>query len=150
MTGFDDKSIFTLGTGNRTIEEFIRILKSYEIEMVVDLRRFPTSKFPHFKKDTLSQSLGEAGFGYYFLREELGGYRRGGFEAYTGTYEYLRGLELLERMAGRLRCAVCCAERLPWRCHRHFIARSLQERGWKVMHIIEEGRVWEDKIPPPE
>jgi uncharacterized protein (DUF488 family) len=111
--------------------------------MVIDVRSFPTSKFPHFKKEALSQSLGEKGLGYIFLGKDLGGYRKGGYEAHTQTHDYLRGMELLERMASRCRCAIFCAERLPWRCHRRFIGRSMQERGWKVLHIIEEGKAWE-------
>ncbi|MBI5967741.1 MAG: DUF488 domain-containing protein [Deltaproteobacteria bacterium] len=143
-----EKIIFTLGTSNRTFAEFVELLRSYDVEMVTDVRSFPTSKFPHFKQETLSQTLGKAGVGYYYLGKELGGYRKGGYEAYTQTYAYLRGLELLERMASRCRCAILCAERLPWRCHRRFIGRSLQERGWQVVHIIDEKRVWEDKRPP--
>lgn len=141
------KIIFTLGTSNRTLEEFVQILRTNSIEMVTDVRSFPTSKFPHFKKEALIESLGEKGLGYYFLGKELGGYRKGGYEAYTQTHDYLRGVELLERLASRCRCAILCAERLPWRCHRRFIGRSMQERGWQVLHIIEEGRIGEAKIP---
>jgi len=142
-----EKIIFTLGTSSRTLEEFVQLLRMNSVEMVTDVRSFPTSKFPHFKKEALSQSLGEEGLGYLFLGKELGGYRKGGYEAYTQTHDYLRGLELLERLASRCRCAILCAERLPWRCHRRFIGRSMQERGWKVLHIIEERRVWEAPIP---
>jgi len=74
----------------------------------------------------------------------LGGYRQGGYEAYTQTYAYLQGMERLERLASRCRCAILCAERHPERCHRRFIAKSLEERGWKVAHIIEENRILED------
>ena len=142
-----EKSIFSLGTSNRRWEEFIRLLRAYGIEMVIDVRSFPTSKFVHFKQESMNPSLAEAGFGYYFLGKELGGYRQGGYEAYTQTLPYLAGMELLERMSSRCRAAILCAERLPWRCHRRFIGRSLQERGWKVTHIIDEERVWEDRIP---
>ena len=141
------KDIFTLGTSNRSWEEFIRLLRAYRIEMVIDVRSFPTSKFVHFKRESMNPSLAEAGFGYYFLGKELGGYRKGGYEVYTQTLPYLAGMELLERMSSRCRSAVLCAERLPWRCHRRFIGRSLQERGWKVTHIIDEERVWEDRVP---
>ena len=140
-----EKIIFTLGSGNRTLEEFLQLLRTNAIEMVIDVRSFPTSKFPHFKKEALSQSLGENGLGYSFLGKDLGGYRKGGYEAYLQTYDFLQGVELLERVAARCRCTILCAERLPWRCHRRFIGRSLQERGWKIVHIIEEGRVWEDR-----
>lgn len=141
------KIIFTVGSSNRSLEEFLQLLRTNAIEMVIDVRSFPTSKFPHFKKEALAQSLGQEGLGYIFLGKDLGGYRKGGYEAYTQTHDYLRGMELLERMASRYRCTIFCAERLPWRCHRRFIGRSMQERGWKVWHIIEEGRVWEAPIP---
>lgn len=115
--------------------------------MAVDVRSFPTSKFAHFKRESMNPSLGEAGFGYSYLGKELGGYRQEGYEAYTQTLPYLVGLELLERMSSRCRSAVLCAERLPWRCHRRFIGRSLQDRGWEVIHIIDEKRVWKDRLP---
>ena len=135
-----EKIIFTVGTSNRSVGEFVQLLRSSEIEIVVDVRSFPTSKFPHFKKEALSQSLGEAGIGYSYLGKELGGYRKGGYEAYMQTDDFLRGVELLERMAVRCRCAILCAERLPWRCHRRFIARRLEDRSWKTVHIIEGGK----------
>jgi uncharacterized protein (DUF488 family) len=143
-----EKIIYTLGTSTRTLWEFVGLLRTYAIEMAVDVRSFPISKFPHFKKEALAQSLGEESFGYFYLGKELGGYRKGGYEAYSQTSDYLRGVELLERLASRCRCAIFCAERLPWRCHRRFIGRSLQDRGWKVVHLIEEGRFWE--LPQPE
>ena len=142
-----ERTVLTLGTSNRSWEEFIHLLGTYRVEMVIDVRSFPTSRFAHFKRASLNPSLAEAGFGYYYLGKELGGYRKEGYEAYTQTLPYLAGIELLERMSSRCRSAVLCAERLPGRCHRRFIGRSLQDRGWKVVHIIDEKRVWEDKIP---
>lgn len=140
-----ERIIYSLGTSNRTLEEFVKLLKSYAVEMVVDVRSFPASKFQHFKRESLLQSLGERGIGYYYLGKELGGFRKGGYEAYTQTLEYFAGLELLERMASRCRSSILCAERLPWRCHRRFIGRSLQDRSWKVVHILQEDKIWEDK-----
>jgi uncharacterized protein (DUF488 family) len=145
-----EKIIHSVGTSNRTGEEFTNLLRAYAVEMVIDVRSFPTSKFPHFRREALSLSLAEESFGYYFLGKELGGYRRGGYEAYTQTVEYLVGMELLERMGSRCRSAILCAERLPWRCHRRFIGRSLQERGWRVIHIIDDKRIWEAKVPMAE
>ena len=135
-----EKTIFTLGTSNRSVGELVHLLRANGIEMVVAVRSFPTSKFPHFKKEALSQSLAQEGLGYYYLGKELGGYRKGGYEAYMQTYDYLRGIDLLERMAARCPSAILCAERSPKRCHRRLIGRSLEERGWKIVHITEEGR----------
>jgi uncharacterized protein (DUF488 family) len=140
-----ERNILTLGSSNRSWEEFIHLLRGYRVEMVIDVRSFPTSKFAHFKQAALNPSLAEAGFGYYYLGKELGGYRKEGYEAYTQTLPYLVGIELLERMSSRCRSAILCAERLPWRCHRRFIGRSLRDRGWEITHIIDEKRVWEDQ-----
>jgi uncharacterized protein (DUF488 family) len=142
---FSEKTIFTLGTSNRTLEEFVNLLRSYAIERVADVRSFPTSQFPHFKKEALEQTLREEGFSYSYLGKELGGYRKGGYRAYMQTEGYIRGLGLLESLASRCHCAFFCAERLPWRCHRRFIGQGMQKRGWKVVHIIDEDRIWEDK-----
>jgi uncharacterized protein (DUF488 family) len=138
-----NKLIHALGSSNRSLDEFIGLLRTYGIEMVADVRSFPASRFPHFRREVFAQSLGEAGIGYAYLGKELGGYRQGGFEAYTQTYEYLQGVERLERLSSRCRSVILCAERLPERCHRRFISKSLEERGWKVAHIIEENRIWE-------
>jgi uncharacterized protein (DUF488 family) len=145
-----EKIIFTLGTSKRTFKEFVEMLRTYKIEMVIDVRSFPTSKFAHFQKEALAQSLAEENLGYFYLGKELGGFRQGGYEAYTQTLEYLVGMELLERMASRCRSVIICAERLPWRCHRRFIGRSLQERGWQVKHVIDQKRIWEDKLTKEE
>ena len=118
-----DKILHTLGTGSRSAEEFLGLLRAHNLEMVADVRSFPKSRFPHFRREVLAQSLGEAGIGYAYLGKELGGRRPEGFEAYTQTSAYLQGIE-----------------RLPERCHRRFIARSLEERGWQTVPIIDADR----------
>jgi len=46
--------VYTLGHSTRSLEELIEILKTFNIELVVDLRRFPGSrKFPRFNKENL-------------------------------------------------------------------------------------------------
>ncbi len=124
-----------MGTSDRTIEKMIHLLRLHQIAMVVDVRSWPRSKFPQFNQEALAASLKEAGLGYAHLGKELGGFRKGGYEAYTQTDSYRIGLDRLEQMARRYCSAVLCAERSPERCHRRFIAQSLEERGWQVVHL---------------
>jgi uncharacterized protein (DUF488 family) len=131
----EGKRIYTMGTSDRTLEEVIQILRSQGIIFVVDVRRFPRSKYRHFNQTYLSAALREAGIDYGHLGEELGGYRKGGYEAHTRTESYQRGLDRLEKWATSRPAVILCAERLPSRCHRRFIAQSLQERGWQVIHL---------------
>jgi uncharacterized protein (DUF488 family) len=139
------KKIYTLGTGLRSLEDFVEIINSYGIEAVVDVRSFPVSKFEYFKKINLEPLLKKEMLEYHYLGKELGGFRKGGYKNYTLTKEFELGINALESIASKKTCVIICAERFPWKCHRRFIARALQKRGWKVEHIIEKGKVWAPK-----
>lgn len=137
------KAIFTLGTDRRTEEDFIEILMDYDVTAVMDVRRYPESKIETFRRGYLEGLLRKEGVGYHYLGADLGGFRRGGYEAYTLTEGFRAGVERIESMAGRFRSVILCAEKFPWKCHRRWIARELGRRGWRVLHIIDKGRIWE-------
>ncbi|MFX0202318.1 MAG: DUF488 family protein [Candidatus Hodarchaeota archaeon] len=103
--------IYTIGTSNRECEEFIALLEMYGIKLLADVRRFPTSKFEWFKKENLAKILARHQIGYLFLGTELGGYRKGGYEAYTSTESFHKGLKKIETIASYDKVAVMCSER---------------------------------------
>ena len=135
--------VYTVGHSDRTLKQFVRVLKAHGIQAVVDVRRFPTSrKVPHFSREALSKALREAGVEYVYLGDLLGGYRSGGYARHMETETYRQGIKrVLELSRGR-RVAVMCAEKFPWRCHRRHIARTLEEMGVPVVHIIDEEKTW--------
>jgi len=136
------KKIYTLGTNRRNEEDFIEILFAYQIQNLIDVRRFPKSKIPIFTRETLEPLLHREGIEYYFLGAELGGFRKGGYIAYTLSDEFIKGVTLLESIALKKTSVIICAERFPWKCHRKWITRELHKRGWEVEHIIDKGKVW--------
>jgi len=138
----ESDKIFTLGSSTRSAQEFLDLLAHYQIEAIVDVRRFPTSRFDHFIRENLASLLEEKEIAYLYLGEELGGYRSGGYEAYMDSEEFEAGLATLQGVAKEKRVAIMCSERLPWKCHRRHIGRALQEPGWEVQHLIDLGRVW--------
>lgn len=127
--------IYTLGTSTRTLEEFLDLLRDHGIRTAVDVRRFPTSRFSHFTREALEASLRREGIGYLWLGDLLGGYRKGGYEAYMATEDFERGLSRLKAIAQEGTTAFFCSERFPWRCHRRFIALRLREEGWEVVDL---------------
>ncbi|HWR58580.1 MAG TPA: DUF488 domain-containing protein [Thermodesulfovibrionales bacterium] len=137
--------IFTLGTDSRSEEDFIEILLSYNIDAVIDVRSIPKSKITIFNRANLEELLGQERIDYHFLGSELGGFRKGGYIAYTITKEFSLGVEKLESIAKGKQSVFICAERFPWKCHRKWIARELHQRGWIVEHIIDKGKVWVPK-----
>ncbi len=138
-----EKTVFTMGTSTRGLDEFIGLLRARGISRVCDVRSFPVSRrYPHFSRQTLASALEEAGIAYSWFGDRLGGYRQGGYEAHMRTSEFLSGLGELEELAQMETCALVCAELLPWRCHRRHIAAALRERGWRVVHVIDARRDW--------
>ncbi len=134
---------YTLGTSTRSPEEFLDCCRAFGIARIVDVRRFPTSRrFPHFAQAAFAALLQAAGIAYVHLGETLGGFRTGGYEAHTASGDFRRGLARLEALLREAPGAVVCSERFPWRCHRRFIARELEARGWEVVHIIDPRRTW--------
>jgi len=143
----NNSAVYSLGTSTRAKAEFTRLLRSHGIEVVIDVRRFPTSRIEHFKQQALAQLLAEAQIDYLHLGENLGGYRNGGYQAFTATSEFMQGIDIVERTALKNRVAILCAERLPWRCHRRFITSELEKRGWQIRHIIDEQQTWISSKP---
>jgi uncharacterized protein (DUF488 family) len=131
--------IYTIGYGNRRFEDFVELLKRFGVELVVDVRAFPTSKWPEFMKENLEVALPSRGIDYVHI-EELGGYRRGGYEAHMRSEEFKRGLKRLGELARKKVAALMCVEANPSGCHRRFIAKRLRRQGWEVVHIVGKGR----------
>ncbi|MFO8009405.1 MAG: DUF488 domain-containing protein [Dehalococcoidia bacterium] len=129
--------VYTLGTSTRSPEEFVELLKHHSIKEVVDVRRYPGSRFEHFRKENLARLLRNNSIDYIPLGEYLGGHRKGGYEAFMKTETFREGIARLEEIATGATTAIICAERLPQKCHRRFIASELKSRGREVFHIID-------------
>ncbi len=139
------KLIYTVGTSTRSKEEFIDIIDFYGIKKVIDVRRFPKSRYIHFNRENLKQILQSEGILYVYLGHELGGFRKDGYEKFMENKRFTEGIYKLEKEALEVLSTVVCAERFAWRCHRRFIGWALSKRGWEVIHIVEKERLWRDK-----
>jgi len=133
-------TIWTIGHSNRSIEKFLGLLREHRIEVLADIRRFPTSKVEHFKREEMEQWLPKHGIGYARLGKELGGYRRGGYEAHMKTKLFRDGVKNLLELARQKRVCVMCMEKNPKYCHRRFLTAHLERKGVEVIHILEKGQ----------
>ena len=138
--------VYSIGHSSRPAESFLGLLRHYDIACVVDVRRYPGSRrHPHFNRGTLETSLNDAHIEYVHLGESLGGYRDIDYQEYQESDAFAAGLVEIEKHAARTRCAFMCAEKVPWQCHRRFIAEALFERDFKVHHILDEETIWDPK-----
>ncbi len=142
-------TIYTIGTSDRSLEDFLAALEAYGIVTAVDVRSFPTSRrHEHFKREALGEALSAAGIRYVWLGDRLGGYREGGYQAHMRTDAFTSGVAGLEALASEAPTAFFCAERLPRRCHRRFITGELEARGWEVVHILDAASTWRPEETP--
>ena len=129
--------IYTIGYGNRKFEDFVSLLKKYEIDTVVDVRRFPKSRYPEYMKENLEQELPKLGIKYVFMGETLGGFR-GGYRKYMETETYRKGIKNLLDLTKQGKIVIMCLERSPKGCHRRYISQTLKDLDVRVAHIIKD------------
>jgi uncharacterized protein (DUF488 family) len=141
-------SIFSIGHGNKTIEQFLNELKAYQIEYVFDVRSKPFSRFNHFfNKSVLEAELVDHNITYVFVGEHLGGLPNDITCYVNGKVDYRKikdksffkqGINLLlDANKEGLNIALMCSESKPEECHRSkLIGQELLGHGIMVNHII--------------
>jgi uncharacterized protein (DUF488 family) len=155
--------LWTIGHSTRPIEDFIGLLQTHGIQLLVDVRTIPFSRRnPQFHQEALAQSLQEAGIQYRHM-PALGGRRKSrpdsvnlgwrnqgfrGYADYMQTQDFWNAVEDLVAIGQSLRVAIMCAEAVPWRCHRSLIADALVTRGWTVHHIISASSLKTHTLTP--
>ena len=133
-------SIWTIGHSNRSIETFLELLREHNIQVLVDVRSFPTSKIEHFKREEMECWLTEKGIEHVWLGKELGGYRRGGYKVHMRTKLFKEGIQRLLEITTQKRTCIMCIEPNPKYCHRRFISAHLERKKVKVTHIVAKGQ----------
>ena len=139
LTQLGSTSMLSVGHSNKTLDDFIALLRNAQVEILVDIRRHPRSRWPHFNRAALEQALTHRGFAYIWLGPELGGFRDGGYAEHMRTVDFQRGIEQIESLAQTARIAFMCSEGEPWKCHRRFVSRALSQRGHAVHHLLPDG-----------
>jgi uncharacterized protein (DUF488 family) len=143
--------IWTIGHSILSLEDFLAMLRSFRIDMLVDVRRYPGSRrYPQFNSDTLAPVLAEQAIAYDHM-EVLGGRRTPapdspntawrvaqfrGYADHMATAEFQQAMARLKEWAAERRLAFMCSEAVWWRCHRALMADQLKSEGWRVMHIL--------------
>ncbi len=126
--------LYTFGHSNLSLEDIDRIIKFYAIDIVVDIRRFPTSKFTWLSREKLEEHFGEK---YLWLGDKLGGYRDGGYENYMKSEDFKEGIKELIFLEKNKRVGIMCSEKLWFKCHRRFVAAYLANLGYPISHIVD-------------
>ena len=146
-------NIFTIGHSNHNWEDFAELLRHNDIELLVDTRSKPVSRFAPFANARNMPALLEVvGIDYEFMGGVLGGKPADSrFYDAKGKPDYRKMRELdefheaigqLASMASRRQTAILCSEEDPSQCHRLLLlGPMLEENDCELLHIRGDGRV---------
>jgi uncharacterized protein (DUF488 family) len=142
------KQCFTIGYGNYPIDRFIALLQNTGIDLIIDVRSSPYSRFnPHFNRENLEKSLIMNDIDYRYMGDKIGGRQSDpcllfpdgtvNYRKVQETEQYQEGIkEVISIISSGKKIALMCAEKEPERCHRFaMISPVLQSRGISVIHI---------------
>lgn len=146
-------TVYTIGHSTRAANEFLAILRAFEIAVVADIRTVPRSRHnPQFDQAELKRFLDEHHIGYVHS-PALGGLRRAhkdsintgwenasfrGYADYMQTPEFASAIEELMTLAAARQTVIMCAEAVPWRCHRSLVGDALLVRDVTVEDLMSE------------
>jgi uncharacterized protein (DUF488 family) len=153
-------TLWTIGHSNQSLESFAQLLSAEEIDVLVDVRSYPYSRYaPQFNREELAASLRVRRVRYGYFGEELGG-RPTKDEHYDADGHALYGPmarePLFEQAIDRLltgarehRVVLMCSEADPRSCHRRLlVGKVLAERGVELRHILRDGGVQIERTVP--
>lgn len=142
--------IYSIGHGNKSIQDFVSILKTYKIRYLIDVRTNPYSKYnPQFNKTSLKDELSNNQIIYVFLGDKLGGLPDDNSCYINGKVDYniIKDKDFFQEGMNRLIIAndkaidivVMCSETKPEECHRSkLIGQELLKNGIVMNHIITD------------
>lgn len=147
-------SIYSIGHGHKTPEEFIQELQSFHIQYLIDVRTNPYSQWsPQFNQGVVEHWLKNAGIIYGYMGDSIGGkpqfdncYDEAGLFDYHKMAEIPAFKEGIKRLLNANKqgfyVAVMCTESDPSQCHRSkLIGRELYFNwGINMPHIIGIGK----------
>jgi uncharacterized protein (DUF488 family) len=148
-----DREVYTIGHSNHPLERFMELLERYEIELLVDIRTSPFSRFSrHFSQEPLRNAIQGAGLKYLFLGKELGGKPKNPeFYDLDGHIDYARiaasqpfceGIDMLISACEKFRVAIMCSEEDPTDCHRRrLVGPVLVRQAVGLKHIRGNGEL---------
>lgn len=143
--------LFSIGYGNRSLNQFLNLIKQYEIELLIDVRSYPDRAYiAYYKRKHLKEHLDKNSVAYEFLGDKLGGMPNDKSCYLDGKVSYplimkkkffIDGINELLKMSRNKRVVYLCSELDEFRCHRmHLIAKFIEDKfEIKTNHINRYG-----------
>lgn len=122
--------IYTVGHSTMTVDDFIKLIKIYSIDCIVDVRSTPYSQYAsQFNEAEIRYALQQEGIAYIYMGKEFGARRddatlydedgRLNFEKTAASQSFKAGIErIMQGIEKGYTIALMCTEKDPMDCHR--------------------------------
>jgi len=150
--------IFTIGHSTYKLDNFINLLRKYDIDVVVDVRSVPYSKYvDYFNKENLASFLKKNRFYYLFMGDSLGARWEDKnliFEDGSVDFNKVMQTKTFQDSISRIltgvnkgyKIALMCTEKEAFDCHRFaLISRFLRDKI-DIYHIYPDRLVSNEKL----
>jgi uncharacterized protein (DUF488 family) len=143
-------TILTIGYSQDTFEPFEERLSAHQVEVLVDVRSAPYSKYQtDFRYGVIEALCLQSGLRYIYMGDKLGGKPtdpdlitdgRADYEKIAATPGFVEGLDTVITLAGDHTVCLMCGCEKPMRCHRGvLLAPHLIALGADIKHIDRHG-----------
>ena len=155
MTG---RTLYTVGHSNQTFEDLLGMLQAQHINVIVDVRSVPASKYtPQFNQKPLQAALRREGIHYLHFGYEFGARRTDAldadnkvdFEKAVLTPAFQEGVKrLTDGLNKGFRISLMCSEANPLECHRFTTIPHQQLQDEMVKEYVRKKKIPE--VQPPD
>ena len=147
MEKINRKICFTIGHSNHSIDNFLKILKKWKIEYLIDIRSKPYSKYvKQFNKEELKEHLLRNRFQYRYLGNKVGGGNIRFHDSsqtvpklkeYRNSEEFKDGIRILDTfILKKKKIVLMCSEKDQFNCNRFFlVSYCLKKKNVKFNKI---------------
>jgi uncharacterized protein (DUF488 family) len=148
-------TIYTIGHSNHEAAEFVALLHQHGIELLVDVRSSPYSRYvPQANREALARTVESTGISYRWMGDRLGGKPEGSVADYdqlSVSPAFQQGIADLMAQAAQRSTAIMCSEGDHRQCHRHkLITPILLDNNLDVLHIQPDGSLVDERKVPKQ
>lgn len=149
-----DKVLLSIGHSQHPVEYFIDLLKSHNVNYLLDVRSTPYSQFAaNYNRENIKDMLQKNGIGYAYMGDYFGArptdyllYSPSGyldFEKVANSEKFKKGFNNVERGVNQgYRIAFMCTEKDPIECHRTIlVTREFYKAGYLIEHIMPDNTI---------
>jgi uncharacterized protein (DUF488 family) len=147
-------TVYTVGHSTHQLDFFLELIKTFEINCIVDVRSSPASTYnPQYNQEPFKHFLKKNNITYLHFADEFGARQtepdlldsdgKLDFEKFRKTRAFKNGLERIwQGVEKGFKIALMCSESDPLDCHRFsMVSIGLENDGLDVCHILKDKSV---------